>query len=160
MNPPNIVNDLKELSISSGMICLTEKGDVMERAISYSIGEEKRLSPAYPTSDNGLVYFLTGLGTYEGLAGFFCGDPDEWIPVLLRDGQLSRLSGTWVAVFQLEFPPRTPYIKRNVEVEGYGSIMEYFVIYDKPIKPLKYDILVESELLKHEIKSERIKPIW
>lgn len=147
-NRPEDIKILKsdvDDNTNSGLprISLTEKGERFYRLVT---SQQIKKGFIHPTTDNG-HYHRTFLDGSSNFFGYFTGDKDDWLAILLRDGFLD--ANYPIYEVEIEFPEGTPYIvgDRPVSMNYMDSfITELFIVYDQPVKIIAKTLISDDEL--------------
>lgn len=124
-------------------LALTEKGERFYRLVTRSQITKNQI---HPTTDNGhyFNYYLD----YDGdFFGYFTGDKDEWLKILIHDGFLD--SSQDIFEVEIEFPEGTPYFsgKRNVNMQYSDELVdEFFIVYDKSVSIINKVKISDDEI--------------
>jgi hypothetical protein len=147
--PADLQALLKQIDRKNGTvkIGLTEKGDRFYRLVT---SQQITKGKIHPTTDNG-HYFNFYMDHDGDFFGFFTGDKDVWLGILLRDGFLNSMYDIYEV--EVEFPEGTPYVwgQRPISMEYMESwVDETFIIYDQSIPILAKVKISDDEINEAE----------
>lgn len=132
-------------------IDVTEPGDRFYRLVT---SKQITKGKIHPTTDNG-HYFNFYMDHDGDFFGFFTGDKDDWLKILLRDGFLNSEHDIYEV--EIEFPPGTPYVwgQRPTSMEDMSDwINETFIIYDQSVPIISKTKITDEEITEAEEDDE------
>lgn len=136
---------------------ITKKANKFERVVTSDKITNGFISPTYakPTYNK-----LSGV--IGQLEGFYCGNPLEWIPILMKDGYIPYVLEN-IRICELEFDEGLLYFKQDRNPFGNHKFLknetmvnETFIVCDKPIKVKSIKKLTKDEMWQLGIDSHAL----